>query len=324
MLKTLRSRVVVASVLWTAGLLLLMHLASVVLQHRVPMPRGHGSIAAVMVGAALMAAGFFTARRSLAPLLGLREKVLAVRRGERNEIEGEYAREVQPLIESLNELIADKARSVQRARAAAGDLAHSLKTPLAILAREADAARAEGNHRLGEALREQIGRMSNQIDYQLARARTAASAALGTARCGVGECAEPVLRAISRLHAERQLEIHSEAAAGIWVRVRREDLEEVLGNLLDNACKWARERVALSAAPAGEFVEVRVEDDGPGLPEELRNAVLGRGVRLDESAPGAGLGLSIVHDLVEQYGGSIAIEESRMGGAAIRVRLPGG
>jgi signal transduction histidine kinase len=124
------------------------------------------------------------------------------------------------------------------------------------------------------------------------------------------------------LYAGRHLEMDHTIPAGKKARVQGEDLEEILGNLLENACKWARHRVAVTAEWQAEWVEVRVEDDGPGLPEHLREAVMGRGVRLDESAPGAGLGLAIVRDLASVYGGSVRIEDSRLGGACVRVRLP--
>lgn len=257
-------------------------------------------------------------------MIRLGDKVLAVRQGKAKQIDGKYPSEVQPLIDSLNRLIADRERSIRRSQAVAGDLAHSLKTPLTILAREVDAARAAGNRELGDSLAAQIERMSSQIEYQLARARTVASAPLGSTRCDVTACAESLLRTLARLHAARQLEITTAIPSGAAVRVLREDLEEILGNVLDNACKWARRRVSLAAAPDGEFLELVVEDDGPGLPQNVRTAVLRRGVRLDESSPGAGLGLSIVCDLVEQYEGTMWIGDSSLGGAAVCVRLPAG
>lgn len=324
MFATLRSRVILASVLWTAGMLFLMHLASVVLQHRIPMPRGHAALLPSLIGAALMAAGFIAARRSLAPLFTLRDQVVAIRKGRASEISGTFPAEVQPLIDSLNELIADRERSIQRAHAAAGDLAHCLKTPLALLAREADAARAAGNAQLADSLAEQVQKMSSQIDYQLARARVAAAGPSGTAPCGIAPCAAALVRALSTLYAARQLTFSLSIPPGAAVLVRPEDLEEILGNLLDNACKWARGQVFITVSPQPDCTELTVADDGPGLPEPLRASVLERGVRADESAPGAGLGLAIVRDLVEHYQGSITLEASATGGLLVRLKLPSG
>ncbi len=329
MLSTLRSRIVLASVLWTGGMLFLLHLASVVLVvHRVPMPRGTSAIGPALLGVALMVLGFFTARGSLAPLLGLRGKVVAVRRGDAKDIVGVYPAEVQPLIDSLNELIADRERSIQRAHAVSGDLAHCLKTPLAVLAREAESARGVGGHALAEAIEEQIQRMASHVEYHLARARVAAAGSgggAGVAPCAVAPCVAALVRTLSKLYAERGglLAISTaEVSAEVTVRVRIEDLEEILGNVLDNACKWARARIRVAAVDRGEITVLTVEDDGPGLPEALRAAVLERGVRIDESAPGTGLGLSIVRELVEHYGGTVVLSASSLGGLGVQISLP--
>ncbi len=194
MLASLRSRLILGSVLWTGGLLLLLHIASVVLIHALPGLRGHDAGIPTAAGLALMAAGLVAARRSLAPLLGLEEKEMAVRKGEGTRIEGTDPAEVQPLIESLNALIEDREKSIQRAYAAACDLAHGLKTPLALLAREAEIAGAAGNSELAEAITQQVKRMSSLVDYQLARARVAASGPTGTALCLVAPCAAALLR----------------------------------------------------------------------------------------------------------------------------------
>lgn len=322
MLTTLRSRIVLASVLWTAGLLLLMHVASFLLVHTVPMPRGAATTIPILIGAALMVAGFLTARGSLTPMLDLRNKVAAVREGNERAIAGQYPAEVQPLIDSVNDLLSDREKSVQRAHAVAGDLAHCLKTPLAILAREAESARVSGNIELADAMSEQIHRMTTHVNYHLARARVAASGPAGTARSALSPSVAALVRTLSKLYVDRGLEISAPIAPEANVRVREEDLEEILGNLLDNACKWARTKILISALDTGPLMTITVEDDGPGLPESFRTAVLGRGVRIDESAPGTGLGLSIVRDLVEHYNGSISLDRSSLGGLLVRVSLP--
>ena len=183
MLQSLRSRLILASLLWTGGLLLLMHIASLALLHVLPGIRGHDARIPSLVGLALMSAGLLAARRSLAPLLRLPEKVVAVRKGEDTRIEGKYPTEVQPLIDSLNALIEDREKSIKRAYATAGDLAHGLKTPLALLAREAELVSAAGNSGMAEAITQQVQRMSSQVDYHLTRARVAAGGPTGMARC---------------------------------------------------------------------------------------------------------------------------------------------
>jgi signal transduction histidine kinase len=233
-----------------------------------------------------------------------------------------YPAEVQPLIDSVNALIGAREKSIQRAYAAAGDLAHGLKTPLALLTREAELAGAAGNAEMADAIMQQVRRMSSQVDYHLARARVAAAGPMDTARCPVAPCAAALVRTVSKLYAARGLAITAEVAPEVGARVRLEDLEEILGNLLDNACKWARTKVELTAGMDGPRVVLTVEDDGPGLPDSLRDAVLERGVRLDEAAPGSGLGLSIVRDLTEHYGGSIHLGKSELGGLRARVSLP--
>jgi len=311
--RTLRSRLLLASVLWTAGLLALMHMISIVLMHMVPGIKRVGHAGPALFGVALMLAGAWAARASLAPLRGLRAKVQAVRNGGATRIGGEYPEEVQPLIDNVNALLEDREKAVQRAYATAGDLAHGLKTPLALLAREPDAS---------GAIAEQVRRMASLVDYPLARARAAAVAPAGAARCIVVPCAEALVRTLTKLHAERALDISVKVPPDAAARVRREDLEEMLGNVLDNACKWAHGRVAFDAALEGAAITVLVDDDGRGLAPALRTAVLERGVRANEAAPGSGLGLAIVRDLAAHYGGTVALEDSPLGGLRVRLTLP--
>ena len=165
--------------------------------------------------------------------------------------------------------------------------------------------------------------MRRQIDYHLAHARAAASGATPGARCAVAASAEPLARTLLRLHAERGITIDTNVAPEHVFRGQREDLDEMLGNLLDNACKWARSRVVIASADGAGAVVVTVDDDGPGLDASKRNIVLQRGVRADEAAPGSGLGLAIVRDLAELYGGTIELEASPLGGLRARLQLPG-
>lgn len=168
---------------------------------------------------------------------------------------------------------------------------------------------------------EQIHRMTTHVNYHLARACVAASGPVGIVRSALYPCVAALVRTLSKLYADRGLEISASISPELHVRVRTEDLEEILGNLLDNACKWARKKILISVSDTGSLTLVTIEDDGPGLPESLRTAVLGRGERIDESAPGTGLGRSIVRDLVEHCNGSVSLEQSSLGGLLVRISL---
>jgi signal transduction histidine kinase len=311
-----------ASLLWTAGLLALMHMFSLFVIHIVPGMRTVYAIWPVLGGLILMAAGLFGLRQGLTPFRRLRERLMAVRRGDDRRVEGVYPSEVQPLIDDLNALLEERQKAVKRAIATAGDLAHGLKTPLALLAQEADRAGAAGNRGLAENIGQQVERMSRQVDYHLARARAASGVASGV-RCLVAPCVDALVRTLLKLHAGRALEISPEIASDLCTRVQPEDLDEMLGNLLDNACKWAKSAIVVKASRRGSTIIFTVDDDGPGLEGALRSAVLERGVRIDESAPGSGLGLAIVRDLAELYGGGISLDDSALGGLQARLSLPG-
>jgi signal transduction histidine kinase len=313
---------ILASVLWTAGLLFLLHMTALHVVHAVPQFRGRPAAISNVIAVLAMAGGLFAARQSLTPFRRLRHSLRSLRAGEGPRVPGEYPHEVQPLVNELNALLEDREKAVKRALATAGDLAHGLKTPLALLAQDAERAAAAGNLELAESISQQVERMSRQVSFQLARARAAASGSTGAARCLVAPCAEALARTLRKLHAGRSLEIRANVPPELFARVQREDLEEILGNLLDNACKWASARVTLNATQTSGALLLTVDDDGPGLPQELRAKVLERGVRADEAAPGSGLGLAIVRDLAELYGGTIALEGSPLGGLRATVTLP--
>jgi signal transduction histidine kinase len=229
---------------------------------------------------------------------------------------------VIPLISDLNGLLDDRDRRVTRALTKAGDLAHGLKTPLAILNQHAEQARAAGQVELAQAITQQVERMRRQVDYHLAQARASASGANSGARSQVMTSADALARTMLTLHAGRALQVAIDVAADHFVRVQREDLDEMLGNLIDNACKWAATAVRVHSAIGDATVEIVVDDDGPGLEASLRDKVLKRGVRADEAAPGSGLGLAIVADLVELYGGSIELTAAPQRGLRAILRLP--
>jgi signal transduction histidine kinase len=277
----------------------------------------------MMVGVFAMLAGLVQVGRGLSPIHNLRSRLAHVHEGRETRVEGQYPAEVAPLVKDLNALIEHREHAVRRAVAKAGDLAHGLKTPLAILAHEAERARDAGQPELATAVSQQVDRMRRQVDYHLAHARAAAGGAVAGAVCSVSESVDGLVRALHRLYADRGIVIAARVPADLRVRVQREDLEEMIGNLLDNACKWGRAQVTVAARQSGPLVEITVDDDGCGLAADLRDTVLQRGVRADEAAPGSGLGLAIVRDIAEVYGGSISLDASPLGGLSARLRFPG-
>jgi signal transduction histidine kinase len=299
-----------------------MHMLSLTVLHVLPGIRTSRPAGPVLGGLVLLAGGLVGLRQGLTPFRRLRGRLTAVRAGEDRRVEGAYPTEVQPLIDDLNALLEDREKAVKRALATAGDLAHGLKTPLSLLGQVADRAGAEGKPELAESISQQVERMSRQINYHLARARAAASGAAGASRCQMAACADALVRTLLKLYAARTLEISSTMTTDHYARVQREDLDEMLGNLLDNACKWANSRIALEGNRIGAALVLTVDDDGPGLAPDLRTIVLERGVRIDEASPGSGLGLAIVRDLAELYGGSIFLDDSPCGGLRVRLSLP--
>lgn len=280
-------------------------------------------VAMGLIAGASAVGGLFLVRRALAPFESLRAGLSSLRDGRGTRIEGDHPAEVQPLVDDLNALLEERERAVGRALATAGDLAHGLKTPLAVLAQEAEEAGAAGHRELAATLRQLVERMQRQVDHHLARARaTATAGAAPGLRCAVLPCVEGLVRTMRRLHAGRDLAIDVEVPPAHEIRGRREDLDEMLGNLLDNACKWARTRVAVSSSLDDARLFISVDDDGPGLDPSLRAQVLRRGVRADEQVGGSGLGLAIVSDLAELYGGSVTLETSPLGGTRARLQLP--
>jgi signal transduction histidine kinase len=319
--KSLRWQIVIGTAAWTAGLVFLVNWVSLTII------RGRGGMhlhiaAMLLLAVGAMAAGLWQVRRSVSSLNRLRAKLSAVHDGRQARLDGTYPLEVQPLVDDLNTLLAHREQAVSRAIAKAGDLAHGLKTPLAVLAQEAERAGAAGHHELAASIAQQVERMRRQVDYHLAHARAAASGAAPGAICHVRESAEGLARTLLRLHADRKLAIDVSVSADHVVRVQREDLDEMLGNLLDNACKWTRTHVAVTSNAAGGETVIAVEDDGPGVEPAMRDHVLRRGVRADEAAPGSGFGLAIVRELAELYSGSISLSTAHAGGLRAELRLP--
>lgn len=323
---SLRTRLFVGALVWMTAVFVAVTalLIKITRNHpEFPMPGATYHVAMTLFAGAFVVGGLFLVRRALAPFGTLRAGLSSVREGRSQRIEGDYPAEVQPLVNDLNALLEDRERAIARALTTAGDLAHGLKTPLAVLAQEAEQAGAAGHHDLATTLRQLVERMQRQVDYHLARARATASvrAAPGL-RCSVLPSVEGLVRTMRRLHADRELTIDAEVSPAHEIRGRREDLDEMLGNLLDNACKWARSRVAISSVIDHAHLVISVDDDGPGLDPFLRAQVLQRGVRADQQVRGSGLGLAIVSDLAELYGGSVTLETSPLGGTRARLQLP--
>jgi signal transduction histidine kinase len=261
---------------------------------------------------------------AMAPIGRLRTAFANYRAGVTADMRGEFPDEVQPLIDDLNNLLAASGEQIQRARAQAGNIAHGLKTPLAILADEAHQLAQKGDQHSAAVVQEQCRRMQSQINYQIARARTAASRSKPGMAASLTDTAASVVRALARLHADRSLRIENELPAGVMVACEVQDLNEILGNLIDNACKHARTKVGLHIADNAlpGLVEVVVEDDGPGLPPEAWDVVFNVGEQWNEQAGGSGLGLAIVRDLVQLYGGKITLGQSELGGLRAQLALP--
>jgi signal transduction histidine kinase len=321
--RSLRSRLLLGSVFWTAGLLMASHLIFLLVVRNLRIARVsvyvHAMIATAVI---LMGIGIVILGSGMAPFNRLRERMKNLREGRDRRVDGEYPSEVQPLVDDLNAMLAHREEVVRRALAKAGDLAHGLKTPLAVLSHEAERADAEGQAELAAAIRQQVERMRRSVEVHLAQARAAGSAATLGAQANVASVVESLSRVLLRLYADRHLGIAVDTPVEDQVRCQREDLEEMLGNLLDNACKWAKSRVRVSSVADRGSVAIFVEDDGAGLAPAMREKVMQRGVRADEEAPGSGLGLAIVRDVAELYGGSIALSESPMGGVRAELRLP--
>jgi signal transduction histidine kinase len=333
---SLRGRVWAGAILWTLGLLALggMLLVQVMVWHPQSPRMVHHVFLQVgpitMLALVLLVVGLFQIGRGVSPVAQLRHRLSAIHRGQARRMDGDFPSEVQPLVNDLNALLAERDRVVERAQAKAGDLAHTLKTPLAVLLQEAELADRAGQPEIASAIRLQVERMRRQMDYHLAHARAAASGAAPGTRCNVSEAAEGLARTLRRLYADRNLTIAITVPDDQAVRVEQADLEEMLGNLLDNACKWAASRVSLSTEPSGSgstepsgaSLIITVDDDGRGVEDALLESVLQRGVRADETAPGSGFGLAIVRDLAEVYGGAITLSRSPFGGLRARLTLP--
>jgi len=272
----------------------------------------------LLLGLGLIAAILLQVKVGLAPLRKVSRSLAKIRDGEARRLEGKFPTEIAPLASELNSLIQHGEEVVGRARTHVSNLAHFLKTPLSVLAAEADAQPGP----LADMVKRQVFSMRRQVDHYLSRARAAGSLDVLGNRTQVSAVLDDLSRVIARIHAARGIVIDAEASDDIYFRGERQDLEEMLGNLIDNGCKWARARVRVRCEKAAGRLVLTVEDDGPGLSAEQRAQVGERGERLDESVPGSGLGLAIVRDISKLYGGFFALDQSSLGGVLARLDLP--
>jgi signal transduction histidine kinase len=271
------------------------------------------------LGLVLIGTVWLQVRFGLGPLRRIPKALAQIRSGENDRLTGSFSAEVEPLAREINALLDHNAEVVERARTHVGNLAHALKTPLAVLTNEASGR--EGP--LAESVKAQLSIMQQQVDHHLSRARMAARAGVLGARTSVMPVLEGLARTLEKIYRERGVSIALEGPPDIAFRGERQDLEEMLGNLLDNACKYAKSRVSAKAMEReGGRLVIEIADDGPGVPTDQRRVAQKRGVRLDEKGQGSGLGLSIVNDIAEIYGGGFTMDEAKLGGLLAILDLP--
>ena len=277
-----------------------------------------------VLGLALLGAVVVQVAVGLRPLATLRRELAAVRGGLRKRFAtAAVPVEVEPLTQDLNLLLEHSEAVLARARVQAGNLAHALKADLTVLANELHELGPGNVAEAAPRLEERLARMRRHLDHHMARARAAAARGVPGVSTEVTSVVAGLVRTLQRLHAERGLAIEVNLSDGLRFGGEQEDLQEMLGNLMDNACKWAGRRVRVTGQVDGpDALLLAVEDDGPGLPPERRAALPAPGMRLDESIPGTGLGLAVVRDLAELYGGTLRLGEAVPGGMRAELSLP--
>jgi len=277
------------------------------------------AIALVLLGIGLIAAVFVQVRVGLQPLFDLSTEVALVRKGKTDAVVRTYPAELKPLAEELNALVAHNHEVVERQRTHVGNLAHALKTPLSVMLAECQSRPGP----LADVVRRQAEAMHGHVEHHLRRARAAARSQTQRERTPIEPVLEELAHTLERIFREKNVDIDWVSPADLCFQGERQDLMEIVGNVMENACKWGRRHIRVEAmAKGGEALSVIIEDDGPGLPVEARADVLKRGARLDEQTPGSGLGLSIVDELARAYGGGVTLADSTMGGLRIEITLP--
>jgi signal transduction histidine kinase len=285
----------------------------------------NGAIATtfVVLAVVLLFTTLFQVRYGLAPLNSISRGLAAIRSGKAEKLEGKFPVEIAPLARETNALIDANREIVERARTHVGNLAHALKTPLSVMMNEAD---ARSDDVLAAKVKEQTGIMRDQVARHLERARLAARVAVVGSLTDIVPVVQALARTLEKTHRDKSLAIELDLSPDARFRGERQDLEEMVGNLVDNACKWASSRVSIEVLlePAGARARIVVDDDGPGLTPAQRERVAQRGQRLDESKPGSGLGLSIVVELARLYGGALNLGTAPIGGLRAELVLPAG
>lgn len=270
---------------------------------------------------ACMAIGARQVQRGWRSIDQIRGHLAAIHEQPERRLTGRYPAEIAPLAADVNRLLDQRDAMIARASLTASDLAHGLKTPLAILTQDGDRAAREGHSELAASIDAQVARMRRQVDVHLARARIDVSRNRVVAPVPLLESIEGIVRALGRIYSEREIAFEMHVADGLEVLVAQEDLDEILGNVLDNACKWARASCRVDARVASGRAIVIVDDDGPGIPMDVRDHLPARGLRADEATVGSGFGLSIAHDLARAYGGSLSLADSPTGGLRVVIEL---
>lgn len=283
------------------------------------------AIAFCLLGAGLLAATFFQVRYGLLPVTGIGEKLAAIRSGQASRLEGSLPDEIQPLQDELNALIQSNQAIIERARTHVGNLAHALKTPLSVITNEA----RDRDDEFAEKVAGQAELMREYITHHLSRAQVAARVSIVGGVTDVCDTLNALTNALSHIYSERNINFQVECPPDAKFRGEKQDLQEMVGNLLDNACKWAESNVSVhvqtdadAKSPNPRFLTVLVDDDGPGLSASELETVTTRGKRLDETKPGSGLGLAIVADLSEMYYGSFILQPAPTGGVRAKLTLP--
>lgn len=275
----------------------------------------------LLISLGLVTAVVTQVRSGLKPLFDLRDRVADVREGRAGQVDGKYPREIQPLATELNSLITHNKDVVERARTHVGNLAHALKTPLAVLQNEAQASQTTSS----DIVSRQTETMKKQVDHHLRRARAAARGQAIGVSTDVTETLGGLARTLSRIYGHKNIDFDIDLMDGLTFRGEKRDLEEMAGNLMDNGCKWTKTSLEVKSFvdPDDEssFVVI-VSDDGPGMAADQYVEALKRGARLDEATPGSGFGLAIVDDLAKAYKGSVKLGKSAMGGLKVTLTLP--
>jgi signal transduction histidine kinase len=283
---------------------------------------GQVVFALVSIGVVLFFGAWAQASFGLRPLRRLREELTLLNRGLKTTLTGRFPEEVAPLVDDLNRLLVRQEDLIRRARDRAGNLAHGLKTPLTILLGEAHRAQARGDLATSELLSEQVGLMKRHIDRELMRARTSGAIAAGSALTDVRETVDRLIDLIRRMPRGDDIAWENDLPHGLRFRMDPDDFAEVTGNLLDNARKWARSRVRISAEVRSDAVRFSIDDDGPGIALEARDEIVKRGERAGE-AEGTGLGLAIAMEVLNQYGEALKIADAPLGGCRVCFDIPG-